>query len=438
MSMFACYRQPDLAMSMSTFGLRRLPSLAMPPAPHASVGWAFTLRSGGVSQGPWGPWNTTGKTGADRQAIHPDSVDAFSGRTDLHSLAVSRTRDDAGTGVEAVPATAGGLNLGIHCGDDPVAAQKNRRRVAEAIGMPVSWLKQVHGIRVLDLDSAEARARMIAAARPGNHPGNSSAEVPFDGTPAGETGQAHGVVSGANLHRPEPSADAQITTLPGIVLAVQVADCLPVLLADTQGRVIGAAHAGWRGLAGGVLEATVQAMREKVPDADIVAWLGPCIGPAAFEVGDDVRAAFLDIPGYSAAPATIRPASTTMSGSSHLPDSQTSEGGAPFDMVRQSVTATPNITPPHQEVNQPASTVSAFQPGRAPGKWLANLPLLARLRLQALGVTTIHTAGHCTYSEPEHFWSYRRSTPCGRMAGLIWLMADRFPPPIGTLRHHAG
>ena len=85
-----------------------------------------------------------------------------------------------------------------------------------------------------------------------------------------------------------------------------------------------------------------------------------------------------------------------------------------------------------------AGSGTSFQPGRAPGKWLANLPLLARLRLQALGVTTIHTAGHCTYSEPERFWSYRRSTPCGRMAGLIWLTADRFPPPIGTLRHHAG
>lgn len=413
--------------------------LPMPPSPHPAVGWAFTLRGGGVSQGPWGPWDTAGMTGADKQAIHPESVDAFSGQTDLHSLAVSRTRDGAGTGVKMEPATAGGLNLGIHCGDDPAAAQENRRRVAEAIGMPVSWLTQVHGVRVLDLDSAEARARMLTAARPGNLSENTSVTVPFDGTSAGETGQAQGVVSGAHLHQPDPEADAQITTRPGIALAVQVADCLPVLLADTQGRVIGAAHAGWRGLAGGVLEATVQAMRKKVPDADLVAWLGPCIGPSAFEVGDEVRDAFLaNIQGDSAAPATIRPASTTMSGSSHLSDSQTSEGGAPFDMVRQSVITPPNITPPHQEVNQPVSAVSAFLPGRAPGKWLANLPLLARLRLRALGITTIHTAGHCTYSEPEHFWSYRRSTPCGRMAGLIWLTADRFPPPIGTLRHHAG
>ena len=354
--------------------------LPTPPSPHPAVGWAFTLRGGGVSQGPWG--------------VHEPG----------------RSPEDAAKPTGMAP---GGLNLGLRTGDDLSAVRENRRRVAAAIGHPVSWLTQVHGIRVVDLDGAEARARMPETGRPGNHQenasANTSAEVPFDGTSAGETdkvhgvvhgtpanetdkahgvvhgtsaretGQAHGIVSGENLHRPDPEADAQITTLPGIALAVQVADCLPVLLADTQGRVIGAAHAGWRGLAGGVLEATMQAMREKVPAADIVAWLGPCIGPAAFEVGDDVRDAFLT-----------------------------------------------------------AGSGTAFQPGRAPGKWLANLPLLARLRLRALGITTIHTAGHCTYSEPEHFWSYRRSTPCGRMAGLIWLTADRFPPPIGTLRHHAG
>ena len=354
--------------------------LPMPPSPHSAVGWAFTLRGGGVSQGPWG--------------VHEPG----------------RSPEDAAKPTGMAP---GGLNLGLRTGDDLSAVRENRRRVAAAIGHPVSWLTQVHGIRVVDLDGAEARARMPETGRPGNHQenasANTSAEVPFDGTSAGETdkvhgvvhgipanetgkahgvvhgtsageiGQAQGVVSGAHLHQPDPEADAQITTRPGIALAVQVADCLPVLLADTQGRVIGAAHAGWRGLAGGVLEATVQAMREKVPDADLVAWLGPCIGPTAFEVGDDVRDAFLT-----------------------------------------------------------AGSGTSFQPGRAPGKWLANLPLLARLRLQALGVTTIHTAGHCTYSEPERFWSYRRSTPCGRMAGLIWLTADRFPPPTGTPRHRAG
>ena len=292
--------------------------LPMPPSPHPAVGWAFTLRGGGVSQGPWG--------------VHEPGCSS----------------EDAAKRTGFAP---GGLNLGLHTGDDLSAVRENRRRVAAAIGHPVSWLTQVHGIRVLDLD---------------------------------ETGKAHGVVSGANLHHHDPEADAQITTLPGIALAVQVADCLPVLLADTQGRVIGAAHAGWRGLAAGVLEVTVQAMRSKVPDANLVAWLGPCIGPAAFEVGDDVRAAFLaDTP--DAATAAIQPPDPVMPG-----------------------------------VIQPISAASAFQPRRGLGKWLANLPLLARLRLQALGITTIHTAGHCTFSEPEHFWSYRRSTPCGRMAGLLW------------------
>lgn len=182
----------------------------------------------------------------------------------------------------------------------------------------------------------------------------------------------------------EPEADAQITTRPGIALAVQVADCLPVLLADRQGRVIGAAHAGWRSLAGGILRATVGQMRRKVPDADIVAWLGPSIGPAVFEVGDEVRAAFI------AAAQDMAP---------HL------QG-----------------RPPKQEDAQYTTRAeSAFQPGRKPGKWLANLPKLARQHLHALGITDIHTAGACTFSDPARFWSYRRDQTCGRMAGLVWI-----------------
>ena len=183
---------------------------------------------------------------------------------------------------------------------------------------------------------------------------------------------------------PEPEADAQITTRPGIALAVQVADCLPVLLADRQGRVIGAAHAGWRSLAGGILQATVQKMRQKVPDADIVAWLGPCIGPAVFEVGDEVRAAFI---------AAAQDMATHLQG-----------------------------RPPEQEDSKyTACTESAFQPGRKPGKWMANLPELARQHLHALGITDIHTAGACTFSDPARFWSYRRDQTCGRMAGLVWI-----------------
>ena len=137
-------------------------------------------------------------------------------------------------------------------------------------------------------------------------------------------------------------------------------------------------------MAGGILQATVQQMRQKVPDANIVAWLGPSIGPTVFEVGDEVRAAFI------AAAQDMAP---------HL------QG-----------------RPPKQEDAQYTTRAeSAFRPGRKPGKWLANLPELARQHLHALGITDIHTAGACTFSDPARFWSYRRDQTCGRMAGLVWI-----------------
>ena len=245
------------------------------------------------------------------------------------------------------------------------------------IGQPISWLKQVHGIRVLDLDethpdtdASRGTNRHAPSQEPQTHAQGTSASA--DMSPATDT-----LV-------PEPEADAQITTRPGIALAVQVADCLPVLLADRQGRVIGAAHAGWRSLAGGILQATVQKMRQKVSDADIVAWLGPSIGPAVFEVGDEVRAAFI-------APAQ---------------DMATHLQGRP---------------PEQEDSKYTACAESAFQPGRKPGKWMANLPELARQHLHALGITDIHTAGACTFSDPARFWSYRRDQTCGRMAGLVWI-----------------
>ncbi|MDO4683067.1 MAG: peptidoglycan editing factor PgeF [Lautropia sp.] len=211
----------------------------------------------------------------------------------------------------------GGLNLGLNCGDDPRHVAINRERVATFIGQPVSWLTQVHGNEVLISQSGQ------------------------DGA----------------------CADAQIATVRGLALAVLVADCLPVLLADRQGRVIGAAHAGWRGLAGGVLENTVGRMSEQAAPADLVAWLGPCIGPAAFEVGEEVREAFLQ---------------------------------------------------------QDAGAAVAFQPRQTPGKWLADLPRLARQRLASAGVGQILDSRACTWSDPARFWSYRRNPRCGRMAGLIW------------------
>ncbi|MDO5102717.1 MAG: peptidoglycan editing factor PgeF [Lautropia sp.] len=227
--------------------------------------------------------------------------------------ASNRSFDNETSGIES-----GGLNLGLNCDDDPAHVAINRQRVAQLIGQPVSWLTQVHGVEVLDSPDVLA----------------------------------------------SPEADAQISTRPGLALAVLVADCLPVLLADRQGRVIGAAHAGWRGLAGGVLDNTVARMQAHAPAADLVAWLGPSIGPTAFEVGDEVRAAFLSR---------------------------------------------------HPEA------ADAFTPREKPGKWLADLPGLARQRLLAAGVGEVLSAGACTWSDPARFWSYRRDPRCGRMAGLIWL-----------------
>jgi YfiH family protein len=210
------------------------------------------------------------------------------------------------------------LNLGAHVGDDPAAVAENRRRLRDGLGLPAEacWLHQVHGARVLDLD-----------------------------TGAGE----------------RPEADASISRQPGAVLGVQVADCLPVLLASRDGRVVGAAHAGWRGMAAGVLEATVRALR--VPPAELAAWLGPAIGPAAFEVGGEVREAFM--------------------------------------------------------AEDPAAA-EAFQ-ANAAGRWQCDLYLLARQRLARSGLSSVHGGGYCTFSTPARFFSYRRDGQCGRMAALVWI-----------------
>ena len=347
--------------------------LPMPPAPHPSLGWTFTLRSGGVSQGPWG----AGASPTDNTPSDDATPVAPDGQAPRQEKACPLAPSSGPSASRSTGSATGGLNLGIHCGDDPAAAHENRRRVEAIIGQPISWLKQVHGIRVLDLDethpdtdASRGTNRHTPWQEPQTHAQGTSASA--DMSPATDT------------LAPEPEADAQITTRPGIALAVQVADCLPVLLADRQGRVIGAAHAGWRSLAGGILQATVQKMRQKVPDADIVAWLGPCIGPAVFEVGDEVRAAFI------AAAQDMAP---------HLQD-------RPLEQEDSKYTA---------------CAESAFQPCRKPGKWMANLPELARQHLHALGITDIHTAGACTFSDPGRFWSYRRDQTCGRMAGLVWI-----------------
>jgi len=219
-------------------------------------------------------------------------------------------------GVSRAPYT--GLNLGGHVGDDPASVAQNRAILRAALPAEPVWLKQVHGGAVFDADG-----------------GNASTE-----------------------------ADASMTRQAGRVCAVLTADCLPVLFCDHDGSVVAAAHAGWRGLVGGVLEATVAAMQ--VPADSVMAWLGPAIGVQAFEVGDEVREAFVAMQPHASA---------------------------------------------------------AFVAQRR-GKWLADIYALARLRLQRIGVNHIYGGGTCTYSEAARFYSYRRDGATGRMASLIWLQRD--------------
>lgn len=218
-------------------------------------------------------------------------------------------------GVSQAPWTS--FNLGGHVGDDPVHVVANRARLRRQLPAEPGWLRQVHGARVVELGRA-----------------------------------------------PDPEADAAFTRVPGQVCAVLTADCLPVLFCDRAGSVVAAAHAGWRGLAAGVLEATVAAMA--VAPGDILAWMGAAIGPQAFEVGDEVREAF---------------------------------------------------------IGQHTGAAAAFLPHPAghAGKWLADIYRLARIRLAHAGVQAIHGGGRCTFSEAESFYSYRRDGVTGRMAALIWL-----------------
>jgi YfiH family protein len=214
------------------------------------------------------------------------------------------------------------LNLGSAVGDDAAAVAANRRRFGAQLqaAQPV-WLRQVHGRRVLRL-------------------------------------------SAANLAAPPQEADAAWTDQAGIACAVQVADCLPVLFAAPDGRAVAAAHAGWRGLAAGVLEATIAALCEgaALEPAGLHAWLGPCIGPEAFEVGADVHAAF-------------------EADAQHL-RFQARADGAP--------------------------------------RWRADLPALARARLQRAGVQHISGGHWCTVSTPSRFFSYRRDGITGRFAAAVW------------------
>jgi polyphenol oxidase len=210
------------------------------------------------------------------------------------------------------------FNLGLRSGDDVEVVRSNRRALVQALGLPSAprWLQQVHGTTVAEL----------------------------------------GPLAIAN----EPKADAAVSRVPGTVLAILTADCLPVLLCSDDGGEIGAAHAGWRGLAEGVLEAVVQSMT--VRPERLLAWLGPCIGPQRYEIDTPVRDAFVSVD---------------------------------------------------------AQAEAAFRPTRA-GHWHCDLALLARQRLRRLGVTRVHGGGFDTYSD-ERLYSYRREgAASGRFASLIW------------------
>ena len=207
------------------------------------------------------------------------------------------------------------FNLGSHVGDNPLAVSRNRMLLAPLLPSEPVWLNQVHGVSVAD---------------------------------AGHAGCL-------------PQADASVAAHPGAVCVVMTADCLPVLLCDETGSVVGAAHAGWRGLCDGVIEATVASMQ--VPASTLMAWLGPAIGPTVFEVGDEVRTAFV--------------------------------------------------------AKQPQAA-QAFV-AAAEGKWMADIYQLARLRLQALGIHRIYGGDLCTYSDDQRFYSYRRDGVTGRMGTFIWL-----------------
>ena len=206
------------------------------------------------------------------------------------------------------------LNLGDHVDDRPEAVAENRRRLTEHCSIKPAWLQQVHGIAVAHADPA--------------------------------------VVA---------TADASWTATPGIACAAMTADCLPALFCDRAGTRVAAAHAGWRGLAAGVLEATLDSL--DVPAEEVLVWLGPAIGPQAFEVGPEVRDVF---------------------------------------------------------INQLPAAADAFVQSRNAGKFMADIYLLARLRLAARGVTAVYGGGFCTVTDPR-FFSYRRAPRTGRFASLVWL-----------------
>lgn len=247
----------------------------------------------------------------EEDALKPD----WSGLDRVRAISTTRTG-----GVSGRPWNS--LNLGDHVEDDPEHVQENRRRLADSTGLDsarIGWLNQVHGTEVVEL------------------------------TP--------------NNVRQTCKADASYTRYPGIACAILTADCLPVILADSEGTVVGAAHCGWRSLCGGVIENLVSAMA--VSPETLQAWLGPAIGPERFEVGPEVREAFVK--------------------------------------------------------HDPEATHAFAAEGARPGHFMSDIYRLAVLRLNRLGVSNVTGGGLCTVQDSDRFFSFRRDGRTGRMATLVWL-----------------
>lgn len=224
-------------------------------------------------------------------------------------------------GVSAAPYSS--LNLGAHIHDDPIAVAKNRQLLSPYLPSEPVWVNQVHGVDVIDATTSTCLQ----------------------------------------------NADASFTTKANVVCVTMTADCLPVLLCDKKGTIVAAVHAGWRGLCDGVIEAAVNKMQ--VSPSDVLVWLGPAIGPDAFEVGSDVREQFIE------------------------------------------------------KDSQAALAFKSIGNQNADDKWLCNLYLLAKQRLNNIGVTELYGASvnedFCTYTDETHFFSFRRDNVTGRMASMIWL-----------------
>ena len=271
-----------------------------------------------------------------------------------------------GAGVSTPPFDT--FNLGLRCGDALDAAMANRDELSRIGGLPSSpaWLQQVHGVGVVRVsEGPRTKGTPPQPVRPsGAAFGRSSDREPLvrdrSSSPPAVAGEGAGHLEPAI--DAEPEADAAVTSTPGTVLAILTADCLPVLLCSRDGDEIGAAHAGWRGLAAGVLEATVAAMR--TPADRLMAWLGPAAGPDDYEIGVEVYDAFV---------------------------SRDWRAGAAFASTR-------------------------------PNHWRVDLYALARMRLQHAGIEpdAIHGGGISTIGEPDRFFSHRRDARTGRMATLAW------------------